>query len=154
MGIDNDIINKKYNSCGCIQLSQLNILENIIIDTYIQICKYHFNGINNKSDYIYNNKLKSYQYNDNLSLSNTHNIKNKRKIKKSLSCNSTFDYYNTQSENSNKIIEFGKYKNKTYEYVFNKDKMYCYKLTYWSSYKYTNKKILDFIQFIKNKQQV
>ena len=45
---------------------------------------------------------------------------------------------------------FGKYKYKTFNYVYNNDKLYCYKLSFWDDNIYNkNTNITDFIDYIK-----
>ena len=48
-------------------------------------------------------------------------------------------------------IKNSKYKNKTYEYVYNIDKLYCYHLAFWIDIKSKNTNIIDFINYIKLK---
>ena len=71
--------------------------------------------------------------------------------KKKLSYNNSYENLkllinDNNTENklfSNKIIKFGKYKNKTYEYVYNIDKLYCYHLAYWKDNNLNNSTLLN-----------
>ncbi len=133
---ENDIINKQYCACGCIILSTLDIYENIINELNIQYCKKHYHNtkFNNDLKYFYNCKIKkyllisdNYKKNNNIILHNQHIIKTTKLT----------------------LMEFGKYYNKTYDYVYNNDKMYCYKLAFWNNHIIKNNKIIKFIEFIK-----
>lgn len=147
----NDIVNKKYNSCGCIYISNLDILDNIVHDHYIQLCRNHYLLSKNKSNYKLEKKNRLYIYND-----NNQSIKKKKII-----LNNSFDNLkllindnkNINNKLSNNIIKFGKYKNKTFEYVYNMDKMYCYHLAYWKDNRLNNTNINNFINFIKLRVQ-
>lgn len=101
-----DEINKTYKSCGCILIIELDFINNILNDKYIQFCNKH-------------KKNKSTKFKD-----------------------SQVSY-----------INFGKYKNKSFDYVFQKDKLYCYNLALWNfkNKEYKNPNINQFILFIKNK---
>jgi len=136
MGI-NDIVNKQYQSCGCIYTSELNIINNTIHDNYIQLCKNHYLLVNNKFNYKLDKKNKLYILKESKS-----DINNNKKV---IINNSDNDL------ESNKIIKFGKYKNKTYDYVYNIDKLYCYHLAYWKDINLNNIHINNFINFIKLK---
>jgi hypothetical protein len=149
MKINNtDIVNKSYNSCGCIYISQLNILDNIMHDQYIQLCKNHYLQSKDKVNYKFDKKNKLYTLNEKRSDS----LK-----KKKISYNNSYENLkqlindNSYENNlfSNKIIKFGKYKNKTYEYVYNIDKIYCYHLAYWKDTNLNNSNINNFINYIK-----
>ena len=111
MKINNtDIVNKSYNSCGCIYISQLNILDNIMHDQYIQLCKNHYLQSKDKGNYKFDKKNKLYTLNEKKSDS----LK-----KKKISYNNSYENLkqlindNSYENNlfSNKIIKFGKYKN-------------------------------------------
>lgn len=136
----NDIIDKQYNTCGCIILSKLDINENIIIDINIQYCKIHYykRKLNNSLNYVYDDKIQKY-------LLISENVKKNNNLKLNDQNITKFD------KNNNKVIlmNFGKYYNKTYDYVYNTDKMYCYKLAFWNNNIIKNKKITKFINFIK-----
>lgn len=119
-----DLINKTYKTCGCILTSELDFINNTINNNYIQLCDLHFN----KTQPI-NDVLKKELSNNKL---NSNNI------------------YKTQSIN-NSCLNFGKYKNKSFSYVFQNDKLYCYNLAFWKNFKdYKNPNILQFIKFIKD----
>lgn len=144
----NDIVNTKYNSCGCIFISKLNILDNIVHDKYIQLCKNHYLLSKDKMNYKSDKNKKLY-----------HLIDKKDSIKKKKSFpNNSYEnlklLLNSDIKNNNdsyKIIKFGKYKNKTYEYVYNIDKLYCYHLAYWKNNNLNNIHINNFINYIKSK---
>jgi hypothetical protein len=106
-----DYINKTYKSCGCIFISELDIIDNLINEKYIQICKKHS---------IHNNIL----------------IQCHNKI-----ITITSEIY----------LNFGKYKNKSFSYVFHTDKLYCYNLAFWKNNdnKCKNINIMQFINYIK-----
>lgn len=182
-----DIIDKKYKSCGCILISELNIIDNIIQDKYIQLCKSHYHSLNiNKLSYELNKKTNNFilkkksnkdesilieHKKDNLSiikdskaiLYNSKSYENLQaiifkcianfkhtdllEIKKN---NLTLDNYKNPS-NSETLVNFGKYKNKTYDYVYYNDKLYCYNLAFWNKKDFKNQKILKFIEYIKYK---
>jgi hypothetical protein len=149
---NNDIVNKCYNSCGCIYISQLNILDNIVHDQYIQLCKNHYLQSKDKANYKLDRKNKLYILNEK---------KSDTFKKKKISYNNSYENLkllisdNSIDNNlfSNKIIKFGKYKNKTYEYVYNIDKLYCYHLAYWKDINISNSNINHFINYIKLKVQ-
>lgn len=147
---DNDILNKNYNSCGCISISKLNLIENVVNDYNIQLCKTHYLLSNEKSNFKLNKKNKLYTL---IEKKNT-NLK-----KKKISFNNSYENLkllinnsiNNESIYSNKLIKFGKYKNKTYEYVYNIDKIYCYHLAFWAEIESKNTNINNFINYIKLK---
>lgn len=166
---NNDTINKKYETCGCIIISELDILENIIHDKYIQLCKQHYKTNTNKISYYYNKKNNKYIYNmnslpNNLYNNISHNISTKpsnlsksyenlqgllyNSLNKKLDTN--LNNLNNQNINYQTLVSFGKYKDKSYEYVYYNDKLYCYNLAFWNIKEFKNKKIHNFITFIKN----
>ena len=55
-----DIVNKKYNSCGCIFISELNLFDNYVHDNYIQLCKNHYLLSTDKSNFKLDKKSKLY----------------------------------------------------------------------------------------------
>jgi hypothetical protein len=144
----NNIINKKYESCGCIINSDLDILENIIQDYHIQLCKHHYtkqdyNQKINKSNYYFNKQIQKYIYKNN----------NNKVLKKNKSYDNiqSIVFNNFKSNQvSHNLVNFGKYANKTYEYVYYSDKLYCYNLAFWNNKKYNNNNIQRFINYIKN----
>ncbi len=153
----NDTINKHYDSCGCIIISELNLLENIIIEKHIQFCKSHYkifikkNKNNNllisNINYIYNKKNNKYIFTEK-SVPKLNKQKSYENIQTILL--KTHSPNNTSNNFSEQILNFGKYKNKTYEYVYCNDKIYCYNLAFWKNTNFKNKKILNFIKYIKN----
>jgi hypothetical protein len=139
----NDTINKKYHSCGCIIISELDILENSIQEKYLQLCKNHYKKCNAKSFYSYNKKINKYIY-------NSHNIINYSKSYENLQgIISNNSNNNSNNKEFQTLLSFGKYKDKSYEYVYYNDKLYCYNLAFWNNKEFKNKKILNFITFIK-----
>lgn len=145
MNILYDSLDVKNKDCGCVITSNLDIIENIIIEQIVMICKQHYNNINNKKDYSYNKNKDIYILNSFLlKNSNINNIKN------------SHSYNNLNQDFSNQdVILFGKYKYKTFDYVYNKDKLYCYKLSLWNDKIYnTNNNINDFINYIKKSIKV
>lgn len=142
----NDIIDKQYNTCGCIILSKLDINENIIIDINIQYCKLHYykRKLNNSLNYVYDYKIQKY-------LLISENVKKNNNLKSNDQNSMKYDKTDKTNNTNNKVIlmDFGKYSNKTYDYVYNNDKMYCYKLAFWNNNIIKNKKITNFINFIK-----
>lgn len=140
MNILYDSLDVNTEDCGCVITSNLDIVENIITDQCTILCKSHYSDIKNKKDYTYNKNKKIYILNT--FLSKNSNINN---IKKSYS----YIHLN-QDYNEENIILFGKYKYKTFDYVYNKDKLYCYKLSLWNDKIYNNdNNILHFINYIK-----
>jgi hypothetical protein len=118
-----DLINKTYKTCGCILVSELDFINNTINNKYIQLCNSHFN----KTQPI-NDVLKKELSNNKLNSNNLHK---------------------TQSIN-NSCLNFGKYKNKSFNYVFQIDKLYCYNLAFWKNFQdYKNPNVIHFINFIK-----
>lgn len=157
----NDTINKKYDTCGCIIVSELDILENLIQDKYLQLCKIHYNNCSNKSMYHFNKKINKYILNsDNKQITinytksyeNLQGIISKNYSKTNLKPfnNSSEDLFKLSIDCNDKLLQFGKYKNKTYEYVYYNDKLYCYNLAFWNHKEFKNKKIINFINYIKN----
>ena len=96
--LSKDSINKTYKSCGCIYVSELDIIDNIINEKYIQICKIHLNS--------QRNSLINYSKNNDIPTSPA-----------------SPEFY----------LNFGKYKNKSFSYVFHIDKLYCYNLAFWNN---------------------
>jgi hypothetical protein len=118
-----DQINKTYKTCGCIFISELDIINNILNDKYIQFCKHHI---------IINTKL------------------NVNKLKPT---NQQLQVTNYKLES---YLNFGRYKNKSFNYVFENDKLYCYNLAFWknNNCEYKNININLFIQFIKTQLSI
>jgi len=202
---NSDILTKSIKPCGCINTSELDFLENVIIEHFIEYCKTHYLSCDDKSNYIFNkkeNKYICYIYFSNNNQSNTNCKKNtttstyknitssscktttsisyKKNINKPILkintlsyCKSYIDneiiYDNTANINikkeinkeikkiniehplhKNKKLSFGKYKNKTFNYVYNNDKLYCYKLTYWNNDNIKDNRLNLFINYIKD----
>lgn len=157
----NDTIHKKYNTCGCIIISELDILENILQDKYLQLCKSHYNNCSNKSMYRFNKRINKYILNCNnkqVTINYTKSYENLQGLisktyskleSKSINTNSEV-LYKLSIDCNNKLLQFGKYNNKTYEYVYYNDKLYCYNLAFWNHKEFKNKKIINFINYIKN----
>lgn len=140
MNILYDSLDVTTKDCGCVITSNLDIVENIITDQYAILCKSHYSDIKNKKEYTYNKNKGMYILNSFLSKNSIIN-----NIKKS------YSYLNlNQDTNKKNIILFGKYKYKTFDYVYNNDKLYCYKLSLWNDKIYNNdNNILHFINYIK-----
>lgn len=115
-----DLINKIYKTCGCILISELDIINNTLNEKHIQLCAIHYNQTQPITKIINNELTKS---NKNIIINDSY-------------------------------LNFGKYKNKTFNYVFQTDKLYCYNLAFWKSQKYKsiniNININEFIKYIKN----
>ena len=144
MNILFDSLDIEYKICGCAISSNLDIIENIITEDIIILCKNHYIKNKNKNDYMYNKNKSTYILNSFLLQSSiTNNILNN--IKK------TPSFLNLSEDNiKSDILLFGKYKYKTFKYVYNNDRLYCYNLSLWNDKLYnTNKNMNDFINFIK-----
>jgi hypothetical protein len=139
-----DSIHTETKKCGCVISSNLDIIENIITDTYITLCESCFQKCNNKKDYTYNKHKSVYYLNSMISKNSL-----TQNIKKSASLIHIHDDSDSPIDNSN-IIQFGKYKYKTFDYVYNNDKLYCYNLSYWNNNIHNkNDNLFNFINFIK-----
>ena len=112
---NNDTVNKIYNSCGCIISSKFDICHNQLIDDYIQVCKNHYLSLSSSNKLFY--KSKSY---NNLKSLNKPNNKKIRRTKSETYLDDDISKYD--------IINFGKYKFKSFDFIYNMDKFYCYKL--------------------------
>lgn len=144
MNILYDSLDIEYKNCGCAISSNLDIIENIITEDNIIFCKKHFIKHKNKKEYVYNKNKSIYILNSFLLKSSIENniINNIKKISSFINLNEN----NTKSD----VILFGKYKYKTFNYVYNNDKLYCYNLSLWNDKLYNNdKNMTDFINFIK-----
>ena len=113
-----DLINKIYKTCGCILISELDIINNTLNEKYIQLCAVHYHKTQSITNIITNELTKS---------------------NKNIIINESY-------------LNFGKYKNKTFNYVFQTDKLYCYNLAFWKPQQgnYKNININEFIKYIKN----
>lgn len=139
-----DSINRIRKQCGCVITSKLDIIENEISESIIMICKEHYLAEYNKIQYTYNKSQNIY-----ISDSEKSNNIIKNKIKK---ISSDIDLLNIREGNNCKIIEFGKYKDKSFDYVYNNDKSYCYNLSFWKHNKIKNvenKAISEFVNFVR-----
>ena len=54
MNILYDSLDIDYKQCGCAISSNLDIIENLITENVIILCKKHFIKSKNKKDYVYN----------------------------------------------------------------------------------------------------
>lgn len=140
MSILYDSLDVIYKNCGCAKSSNLDIIENTINEYDIMLCKKHYIKYKNKTNYIYNKNKSLYILSSVIIKSSI--IEN---IKK---CPSYIGL--TQDIEKSDVILFGKYKYKTFDYVYNHDKIYCYNLSLWNNKIYNNNtNITSFINFIK-----
>lgn len=127
---------KCEDKCGCFFTKELDMDTNIINKKYIKICANHSEYINiiNKDNYTFNKKSNFY-------ILKTNTISLKKKILNN----------NLKSLGDGcKKIKFGKYKNKSYDFVYSKDKTYCYNLCIWTEKEIKDDNVNDFIKYIKN----
>ncbi len=138
-----DSIDKIVKHCGCVVTSKLDILENEITETIIKICKKHYLTNFNKLQYTYNKSQNIYISNSEIS---NNIVKNKiRKISSDIDLNIKEDKFH--------ILQFGKYKHKSFNYVYNNDKIYCYNLSFWKHNKIKNiknKAISEFVNYVRS----
>lgn len=135
-----DSIHTEHQKCGCVISSNLDIIENLISELTIIICEKHYKKCKNKKEYSFNKNKSVYILN---SFSN--DSISKKNIKKSPSLDKL-----SKDNNKSKILLFGKYKYKTFNYVYNNDKLYCYNLSFWNDNIYNkNDNVYEFINFIK-----
>lgn len=138
-----DSIDKTVKQCGCVVTSKLDIIENEITESFIKICKKHYLTYFNKIQYTYNKSQNVYISNSEIS---NNIIKNKiKKIASDIDLNI--------KEDKTHILKFGKYKYKSFNYVYNNDKIYCYNLSFWKHNKIKNienKAISEFVNFIRD----
>jgi hypothetical protein len=115
-----DFINKIYKTCGCILISELDIIDNTLNEKYIQMCQFHLQKTQSITEIISNK----------ISKTNNKSIVLIQEL----------------------YLNFGKYKNKSFNYVFQKDKLYCYNLAFWNNKNitYKNININEFIKYIQN----
>lgn len=140
-----DSIHTEHKKCGCVISSNLDIIENLISESIIILCENHYKKCKNKKEYSFNKNKSYYTLN---SFSN--NSISKKNIKKSSHLDK-LNKTNSKDSNKSKILLFGKYKYKTFNYVYNNDKLYCYNLSFWNDNIYNkNDNIYEFINFIKN----
>lgn len=127
-----DLINKIYKTCGCILISELDIINNTLNEKHIQICTNHYQQTQSITNII-SNELSKSNKNNPLYTRNRSGAVNVILINES-------------------YLNFGKYKNKTFNYVFQTDKLYCYNLAFWKTQNqhYKNININEFIKYIRN----
>jgi methionine synthase II (cobalamin-independent) len=144
-----DSIDKITKKCGCVITSKLNIIENEITEYMVIICKKCFLIGYNKMPYTYNKMQYTYNKSQNVYISNSEisDIIIKKKIKK---ISSDIDILNIKNENNSNILKFGKYKHKSFDYVYNNDKIYCYNLSFWKHNNIKNEAISDFVNFVRD----
>lgn len=137
-----DSINETIKECGCVIMSNLDIIENKISESTIKICKKHYLANCNKMKFTFNKSQNIYIANSEI-ISNS--IKNKfKKISSDIDLKYNEDKYH--------ILQFGKYKHKSFKYVYNNDKIYCYNLSFWKYNKvedFKNKEVSKFVDYIK-----
>lgn len=137
-----DLINKVVKQCGCVTSSKLDIIENEITESTIKLCKNHYMTNFDKLQFTYNKSQNIYI--SNLEISSMI-IKNKiKKMSSDIDINIDKDDYH--------ILQFGKYKSKSFNYVYNNDKLYCYNLSFWKHHKIkniNNKAISEFVNYIR-----
>lgn len=140
-----DSIDQITKPCGCVITSKLDFIENEITESIIKICKKHYLEDHNKIQYTYNKSQNIYISNSEIS----NNIV-KKHIKK---ISSDIDLLNMEKENNSNILQFGKYKDKSFDYVYNNDKLYCYNLSFWKHNQIKNienKAISEFVNFVRS----
>lgn len=140
MNTNFDSINTEHQKCGCVISSNLDIINNLISDIAIVLCTKHYKKCKNKKEYSFNKNKSTYTLNSFLSNSI---------LKKNIIKSPSFEKLNKRDKSG--IILFGKYKYKTFDYVYNNDKFYCYNLSFWNANIYNkNENIHEFINFIKD----
>ncbi len=134
MSRNSDLLDTTALDCGCAFTLNLDIIENNITEEYIKLCKTHYKSKNHKQTFKLNKHTNVYEHNA---------IKSKNQKKNKLQYSSNFY--------DGKILNFGKYKHKSFDYVYNKDKTYCYNLTFWKNQTPTsNNNLNEFVSFVKN----
>ena len=135
-----DSINTAHKKCGCVISSNLDIIENIISDISIVLCEKHYKKCKNKKAYSFNKNKLIYTLN-----SFSSDYISKKNIKNSPSLENL-----NKEINQSGVLLFGKYKYKTFNYVYDNDKLYCYNLSFWNDNIFNkNDNIYEFINFIK-----
>ena len=112
-----------------------------LLDTAVLVCGCIYNL---NLDIIENNIIEDY-----IKICKNHY---KYKIhKKKFILNKQTNVYEKNMLKNEKIINFGKYKHKSFNYVYHKDKTYCYNLTFWKKETPTsNNNLNEFITYVKN----
>ncbi len=105
-----DLIESVVNSCGCEYTLTLDIVENSVSEHFIKICKTHYKQKLHKHNYVLNKQHNVYECKT-FKTSNQNRLRAKR-LSNSISPDA-------------KTLNFGKYKHRTFDYVYNKDKTYC-----------------------------
>ncbi len=135
-----NVLEKITLRCNCIISKELDISNNSINKRYLQICKNHYcPKLISKNEYIYIKSKKIYVYKK--------YTLNKRC---SQSSSSSEELNDDDEQMDNNIIDFGKYKNKSYKFVFNIDKKYCYHLSFWKKNNY-QENVNKFVSYVKQK---
>lgn len=131
-----DLIESIVNSCGCEYTLTLDIVENIVSEHFIKICKTHFKTKLHKQTYVLNKQLNVYECKT-FKTTSQNRIK-ARRLSNSISPDA-------------KTLNFGKYKHRTFDYVYNKDKTYCYNLSFWNKKANAGDSNLnEFINYVRN----
>lgn len=140
MNTNFDSISTEHKKCGCVISSNLDIIENLISELTIIMCDKHYKKCKNKKEYTFNKFKSVYILNS---------FSNDSISKKNIKKNPSLDKLNI-NDNQSGVLLFGKYKYKTFNYVYNNDKLYCYNLSFWNDNIYNkNDNIYEFINFIK-----
>lgn len=128
---NSDLLETTCLNCGCTYTLNLDIIENNISEDYIKLCNNHYNSKIHKKNFTLNKHKNVYEH-------KTLSPKNQKKKKKEIL-------------NNIHILNFGKYKSKSFDYVYNKDKTYCYNLAFWKKQIPTDNNNLDeFTSYIRN----
>jgi hypothetical protein len=150
-----DSINTEHKKCGCIVSSNLDIIENTISEVTITMCIKHFKkykkdlNILNLKEQSNIPKCSEYTFNKNKSVYILNSFSSDSISKKNFKKSSSFEELN-QDKYQSGILLFGKYKYKTFNYVYNNDKLYCYNLSFWNNNIYNqNDNIHEFINYIR-----
>ena len=151
MNTNFDSINMEHKNCGCVISSNLDIIENRISELTIILCEKHYKKYKNKKNSSIGQsrapKCSEYTFNKNKSIYILNSFSYDSSFKKNIKKSSSF---NNLDNSQSGILLFGKYKYKTFNYVYNNDKLYCYNLSFWNNNIYNkNDNIYEFINFIK-----
>ena len=163
---DKDLINKVTKPCGCVVTTKLDLDLHITYDYFIKLCKSHYIKSSHSKKYSFNKNIKLYECNGYIKKLK----KNQDKLKKyinisgdtseTISCCGSKTVCSCSPENclcdikKNPIIEkkikFGKYKDQTFEFVYNNDKAYCFNLAFWENGISKNDDVIEFTSYIQN----